>query len=362
MKHTTYKIRNGFDKKTCIVHARCCVSPREMFATAQNLTLSGCDLFSPIMLSKSADKGKTWSDFSFQNGLSAIPMSDDKILVGCDATPMYHKKTDTILLLGHTACYSKSSLSPYPHNRQTFYSTMSNNETEFSKMHFVGMPEEYSNGGNGSGQSIELENGDILIPIYYKPYPDSKYYSAVMQCSFDSRCLKFIKIGNSLTISDEPRGIYEPSVIKYKNEFYMTLRGDNFGYTAKSADGLNYTGLQKWTWDNGEILQNYNTQQHWFTANDSLYLVYTRRGADNDHVFRHRAPLFVSKVKTDTNKICLEKKTEFIAVPQRGARLGNFGVTQDGADKAFIMAAEWMQPIGCEKYGSDNAIFICKIN
>jgi hypothetical protein len=28
---------------------------------------------------------------------------------------------------------------------------------------------------------------------------------------------------------------------------------------------------------------------------------------------------------------------------------------------AAVMAAEWMQPIGCEKYGSANAIWLVRI-
>ena len=101
-------------------------------------------------------------------------------------------------------------------------------------------------------------------------------------------------------------------------------------------------------------MQNYNTQQHWMTVGDELYLVYTRRGADNDHVFRHRAPLFAARVEN----MRLVKESEFVVVPERGARLGNFGVTNFDDNTAVVMAAEWMQPAGCEKYGSDNSIFL----
>ncbi|MBO5224438.1 MAG: hypothetical protein J6C23_08000 [Clostridia bacterium] len=37
---------------------------------------------------------------------------------------------------------------------------------------------------------------------------------------------------------------------------------------------------------------------------------------------------------------------------------------QMGADLVIprmLIASEWMQPVGCEKYGSDNSIFISKI-
>ena len=55
-------------------------------------------------------------------------------------------------------------------------------------------------------------------------------------------------------------------------------------------------------------------------------------------------------------------ESETIIVPQRGTRLGNFGVTQFADGSAAIMAAEWMQPAGCEKYGSDNSIFFVTVS
>ena len=134
----------------------------------------------------------------------------------------------------------------------------------------------------------------------------------------------------------------------------MTIRNDECGLVAKSEDGLHFDDLQLWKWQDGSILQNYNTQQHWMIVHDELYLVYTRRGADNDHVFRHRAPLFAARVED----MCLVKDSEVALVPEKGARLGNFGATEYKDGKSVVMAAEWMQPRGCENYGSDNNIYV----
>ena len=57
---------------------------------------------------------------------------------------------------------------------------------------------------------------------------------------------------------------------------------------------------------------------------DGLFLVYTRRGANNDHVIRNRAPLFIAQV--DPERLCVIRATEKAIVPDRGASLGNFGV------------------------------------
>lgn len=69
--------------------------------------------------------------------------------------------------------------------------------------------------------------------------------------------------------------------------------------------------------------------------------------------------MFIARV--DTEKMCLIRDSEQIAVPERGARLGNFGVSQADGNFAFITAAEWMQPVGCEKYGSDNSVFVVSV-
>ena len=120
-------------------------------------------------------------------------------------------------------------------------------------------------------------------------------------------------------------------------------------------------GLPKrWCFDDGMDLGNYNTQQHWVCHSDGLFLVYTRRGANNDHVFRHRAPLFIAEV--DTEKLCIIRASERILIPERGARLGNFGVTEVNGHETWVTAAEWMQGTPRpELHGSDNSVYVARI-
>ncbi len=355
MKCETKIVRSGYDGKQCLVHARCCYTKGLMVATAQYLDVDGMDLFSGLLLSTSKDDGKTWSAFTVQEGLAPIE-EGAYTTVGCDATPMYHEKSGKILLLGHTTQYAKDGKSPTDTERKTFYSVFDYEKQAFSKMKFLEMPEGYTQCGNGSGQSVELENGEILIPVYYSNAHEKNMYSMVLRCVFDGETLKLLEMGNSLTIP-VARGLCEPSLMFHNGIYYMTLRNDECGLVAKSEDGLHYTDLQLWKWEDGSVLQNYNTQQHWMKLNGELYLVYTRRGADNDHVFRHRAPLFAAKVEN----MHLVRDSEFVVVRERGARLGNFCAAPFKDGKAVVMAAEWMQPKGCEKYGSDNSIFITVI-
>ncbi len=355
MNLRTYTVRSGFDGKSCLVHARCCHTPEFMIATSQGLNVKGIDAFSGILMSQSFDDGKTWTEFKEQKGLAPIE-EKNYITVGSDATPMHHKKTDKILLLGHTAEYEKGVLHPTGRKRNTFYSVFDKEKNEFKKMKFIKMPDGFERCGNGSGQSLELENGELLIPVYYRKGDEPNMFVRVLRCSFDGEDVRLICMGEEMTVKIA-RGLGEPSLIFHDGFYYMTLRNDECALVAKSEDGLNYQNLQLWKWDDGSIVQSYNTQQHFMKISGELYLVYTRRGAENDHVFRHRAPLFAAKVEN----MRLLKSSEFVVVEERGARLGNFCATPFGEDKAFVMAAEWMQPEGCEAYGSDNSIFLVEI-
>ncbi len=353
MKTTPHILRSGYDGKKCFVHARFCEAPDFLIATAQYLDVSGCDLFDGICACKSFDGGRTWTELVPQNGLAAFKKGNNTV-VGCDATPMYHKKTGKIIVLGHTAEYEPNGKIPANRLRSTFYSVFDEEKGEFSRIKFVDMPEGFERCGNGCGQSLELENGDLLIPVYYSVLGTPAMFSAVMRCSFDGETLTFIEIGNSHTLPIG-RGLCEPSVVYHNGTYLMTMRNDECGCVAKSDDGLCYTDCHLWAWDDGSILQNYNTQQHFMKIGGELYLVYTRRGADNDHVFRHRAPLFAAKVN---EKLQLVRESEIAVVPERGARLGNFCACTMSDGRGAVMAAEWMQPVGCEKYGSDNSIFL----
>ena len=55
-------------------------------------------------------------------------------------------------------------------------------------------------------------------------------------------------------------------------------------------------------------------------------LTYEEKIANNDHVFRHRAPLVMAQVNPD--RMCVLREAERIVIPERGAWLGNFGITE----------------------------------
>ena len=218
--------------------------------------------------------------------------------------------------------------------------------------------EKFYNAGAGCVQRYDLKNGDIFLPIYFRPKGKNSRVT-VCKCSYDGKKLKYLAHGTELELNNETRGLGEPSLTKFKSDFFLTIRNDKKSFVARSKDGLHYDSYQTWKFDDGTELGSYNTQQHWLTHSEGLFLVYTRKGADNDHVFRHRAPLFMAEV--DPEKLCVIKATEQILVPERGARLGNFGVTHISPGESWVTVSEWMQPEGVEKYGSDGSVFVAKI-
>jgi hypothetical protein len=229
------------------------------------------------------------------------------------------------------------------------------------------MPDDakFFNAGAGCVQRVDLENGDILLPIYFKAKEDKHYRVTVLRCSFDGRTLKYIEQGNELVL-ESGRGVYEPSLTLCAGRFYLTLRNDTTGYVCTSDDGLHFGPIKLWQFDDGSELGNYNTQQHWVTHGPSLYLVYTRKGAHNDHVFRHRAPLFMAEV--DKEKLVVKRSTECVLVPERGARLGNFAVTEVSENETWVTVSEWMQTWGPNivlppenAFKADNSVYAARI-
>ena len=240
------------------------------------------------------------------------------------------------------------------------YAVYDSREKKWADWQTVKLPDgpQFQSAGSGSVQRVDLVGGDVLVPVYFKEPKQTQYSVTVCRCRFDGRTLDYVEHGNALTIP-EKRGLYEPSLTKFRGRYYLTMRNDDHGYVSVSDDGLHFEPQRRWTFDDGSDLGNYNTQQHWVTHSDALFLVYTRRGANNDHVFRHRAPLFIARV--DPDRLQVIRQTEQILVPERGARLGNFGVVDVSPDETWVTVTEWMQPAGVEKHGSDNSVFVAKL-
>ncbi|MDI1315467.1 sialidase family protein [Prosthecobacter sp.] len=363
-------ITQGYDGKMCWVHPRAGAipgSPPQVVLTMQKLLLTGSDVFYALNHVSTSGLGKTWTQpVEHTATLGRREEPEGVIVAACDFTPKYHAKSGKLLGIGHTVRYSDNKVI-HERPRETCFSVYDPQQSTWSPWTAMPMPEgpKFFNAGAGSVQRVDIENGDILLPIYFKAKGDKYYRVTVLRCSFDGSALHYVEQGNDLAL-ESGRGVYEPSLIRCAGKFYLTLRNDTAGYVCVSDDGLHFSEPKRWDWTDGSDLGNYNTQQHWVTHKDHLYLVYTRRGANNDHVFRHRAPLFMAEV--DKATLTVKRETERILVPERGARLGNFGVCEVSENETWVTVAEWMQKNGPDivikpdnKYGADNSVYAARL-
>ena len=363
-------VTRGYDGKTCWVHPRAGAIPGptpQVVMTLQKLLLTGSDVFYALNHVSSSDFGQTWTKPVEHGETLGRREEPGGVIVGaCDFTPKWHAKTSKLLGIGHTVRYQGDKVI-HDRPRETCFSVYDPPTTTWMPWQMLEMPKEakFFSAGAGSVQRFDLENGDILLPIYFKAKGDKFYRVTVLRCSFDGHTLRYIEQGNELTL-ESGRGVYEPSLIRCAGKFYLTLRNDTAGYVSVSDDGLHFSEPKKWCWTDGSDLGNYNTQQHWVTHKDHLYLVYTRRGANNDHVFRHRAPLFMAEV--DQATLTVKRDTERILVPERGARLGNFAVCEVSENETWVTVAEWMQKNGPDivikpdnKLGADNSVYAARL-
>jgi hypothetical protein len=351
-----------FDGQYSWCHPRAGAIPGDkpvVVMTLQRIQLSGSDVFDGLRMMRSDDLGRTWSGPTEIPGFERQPHGDGLEIAVCDFTPGWHAASGRLLGTGQTVIYEKNKVKEV-RPRHTAYAAYDPKTRAWSAWKTLAMPDDpkFGSAGAGSTQRFDLENGDILLPIYFKRPEAKRYATAVARCRFDGETLRYVEHGSELSVAVD-RGLAEPSITRAGGRFYLTMRNDLAGYVAASDDGLRYDEPRKWTWDDGSDLGNYNTQQHWVTRGDALFLVYTRRGANNDHVFRHRAPLFIARV--DTAKLHVIRATERELMPNRGARLGNFAVTDVGPDETWVTDAEWMQPKGVEKYGADGSVWVTRL-
>ena len=170
--------------------------------------------------------------------------------------------------------------------------------------------------------------------------------------------LTYREHGNVLA-SNVVRGLYEPSLVHLGGRYYLTIRNDQKGYVTVGGDGLHFRPVKPWTFDDGEDLGSYNTQQHWLAHGNGLFLVYTRRGANNDHIMRHRAPLFVAQV--DPERLHVIRATERVLVPERGAELGNFGAAAITNRESWVTVAEGVWSDEARRRGAKGAVFVARV-
>ena len=280
-----------------------------------------------------------------------------------DLWPTYHAHTKKVLTTGKTFNFRDGT----QENRlleKVSYAVMDPADGEWGTLRFLELPDKDHAGqpiiaaNAGNNQRVDLPNGEILLPVRYERDPKAhNYTSIVCRCSFDGETLTYLEHGSELGVP-EGRGLYEPSLTTFGGRYFLTLRADHSAFVTSSSDGLQFDPVKEWTFDDGKPLGSYNTQQHWVTVGGGLFLVYTRRGADNDHMFRHRAPLFIAQV--DPERLEVIRSTERILLPENGATLGNSGICRVSDDESWVTCGEGLLRLGKRK-GELNQVLFVKI-
>lgn len=341
-------------------HPRACMVGKKAFMTLQEI--KGSDFFGPVHWTMSDDLGKTWTTFQPAPPLGWGPVNDGWNEGVCDVTPEFHPKTGSVLALGHNVFYKAAHFDKNQPSRWPVYAVWKDGAWGPRQKLVWDDPRGSYIYSNNCGQRVMLPDGDVLMSFTFGVKDKPRSVCGV-RCSFDGKQLLIKETGPELT-NPKGRGLLEPSLTRYKNRFYLTIRAeDNHGYVAVSDDGLHYEPQQAWAWDDGEPLTMSTTQQHWLTHSDGLFLVYTRKDPTNVNVMRWRAPLWVAQV--DTKTLRLIRSTERIVLPLIGdginqadqvPMMGNFGTCMASKDESWVTDGSW-----CPKKGNSGELQLARV-
>ncbi|MBN2310736.1 MAG: exo-alpha-sialidase [Candidatus Hydrogenedentes bacterium] len=319
------------------------------------------DYYSGLSYMRTDDLGVSWSGPTLPPELDWVDESDTVKVSVCDVTPGWHAPTGKLLAIGVKVRYRDGhQLLDEPRSHDAAYAVYDPAANSWTSWRMLDAPHregKFYLVTPGCTQWIVEPDGTILLPVYCGDGSGGPFVTTVFRCAFDGTTLRYLEHGDEIALN-VARGICEPSLVAFGGNYYLTLRNDVKGYVAVGSDGLHYAPIRPWTFDDGAELGSYNTQQHWLAHSDGLFLVYTRRGADNDHVARHRAPLFMAQV--DPEALCVIRDTERVLVPERGATLGNFGAAPINERESWVTVSEGMWGPARER-GAEGCTFVARV-
>jgi hypothetical protein len=331
--------------------------------TMSQTTKRGSHGYHDIFESVSSDRGKTWSSPSRISSLKRQTTKDGYDVAPGDLWPSWHPATGTILVTGKSFNFAHTTGEDFLREK-VLYAVKSLETSKWGPMRFVSMPGRDQAGypllapNAGCNQPLVTSNGDLLLPIRYQRSREERIYTSIVaRCRFDGETLSYVEHGSEHSIARD-RGLYEPSLTEYRGRYFLTLRADHSAFVTRGLDGTNFEPVREWRFDDGAVLGSYNTQQHWVTIGDGLFLVYTRKGANNDHIFRHRAPLFIAQV--DPERLVVIRKTEKVLLEENEACLGNSGICRVNDQESWVTCGEVRVSEGKRK-GENNRILFSRI-
>ena len=342
-------------------HPRATTLPGGVLMTIQK-HLKVSDYYSGLYFMTRSGLDGEWTSPVLTPELDWKKQPDGVTISVADVTPGYHEKSGKVIAIGARVRYSPAGkqLEDVKRSHQTVYAVYDPKTSKWTPWEVLELPEDpqFDFARNACAQWLVKEDGNLLVPLYIGKSAKDRFSTTVAECRFTDDKLTLIKSGNVLRL-DVARGLYEPSLVVFGGRYYLTLRNDERGYVSVSDDGLQFAEPKPWTFDDGAELGSYNTQQHWLAHSDALFLVYTRRGANNDHIVRNRAPLFIGQVNPKTLQVM--RSSEAVLVPERGAELGNFGACAISKDESWVTVSEGMFMKDSKLRGAEGATFIARI-
>lgn len=349
------------DGKFLWFHPRATAVPGGVLLTLQQ-HLKVSDYYSGLHVLRRDGLSGAWRGPELPPELDWQPQPDGVTLSVADVTPGFHGPTGKVIALGCRVRYATDGrqLDDVKRAHQTVYAVFDPKAGQWTRWKTLELPdgEQFNFARNACSQWLVQSDGTLFVPLYIAKNASERFATTVAECRFDGRSLTYLRHGNVLHL-EEARGLYEPSLVAFGGRYHLTLRNDVRGYHSTGTDGFHFGPPRPWTFDDGTELGSYNTQQHWLAHSDGLFLVYTRRGAGNDHIVRHRAPLFMAQVNPETMQV--RRASERIVVPERGAELGNFGAAVVSADESWVTVSEGMFMKDSKARGAEGATFVARI-
>ena len=258
--------------------------PEVLITLQKHLRTSDHD--SGLSVLGSHDTGRTWAGPRPVAELDWVHEAGGVDVAVADVTPQFHPRSGKVLAVGAQVRYSPrgEQLEDRPRANQTAYAVLDPKTGRWTRWRRIEMPsgESFNFARSACAQFVVEADGSVLLPFYVARSADVPYSVTVVRCTFDGDVLAYREHGDVLS-SDVNRGLYEPSLARIGDRYFLTIRNDRKGYVTMGGDGLHYRPVKPWAFDNGAGPGEYNTQQHWLTHGDGLFVVYTRRGEQRPH-------------------------------------------------------------------------------
>jgi len=359
MKHDDGKFL-WFHPRAAAIPSRAGGDPAVVMTIQKHLKVS--DYYSGLHVMTRRSTSAPWTGPILPPELDWRQQADGVTISVADVTPGWHAPTGRLLAIGCQVRYSPKGkqLDDVKRSHQTVYAVFDPKTERWTPWQVLEPPgdEQFNFARNACAQWLVKPDGTLLVPLYIGRNAKDRYSTTIAECRFDGAKLTYVRHGSVLRL-EIARGLYEPSLIAFHGRYFLTLRNDVRGYVSVSDDGLQFVEPKPWLFDDGTELGSYNTQQHWLAHSDGLFLIYTRRGANNDHIVRHRAPLFMAQVNPTTLRVM--RATEKVVVPERGAEMGNFGACAISATESWVTVSEGMFMKDSKQRGAEGATFVARV-